>query len=86
MNIKQIGSNQSEIHLANGTVVLVSYKTPVAAYNPRGHDVGGFPRCITDKSWSTTTSRHISAWLGSKPGKYTIRKPQAFFDTLLAAV
>jgi len=49
---QEIGSNMTEIN-ANGNSVLFSYRTPVAA------NVGGkFYR--TEKSWSVTTSKHIS--------------------------
>ena len=32
MKLKQIGSNMTELHLNNGTIVLFSYETPVAAF------------------------------------------------------
>jgi len=58
MNIKVIGSNQTELYLGNGTVVLFSYSTPVAA---RTTD-DGFIR--TSTKWSNTTSKHINNWGG----------------------
>jgi len=54
MNIKVIGSNQTELHLNNGDVVLFSYDTPVAA---RTTD-DGFIR--TSTKYSNTTSKHIN--------------------------
>jgi hypothetical protein len=79
MNIKPIGKNQTELRMDNGNVILFSYEQPVAAYNLRGHDVGGFPLCKTEKKWSATTSRHISNWTGSNT---TPTRPQSFFDGL----
>lgn len=40
--------------------VLVSYNEPVAFLNPNDGTL-----CRTEKFWSTTTSRHISAWIKS---------------------
>ena len=58
MRINIIGSNQTELYLGNGTVILFSYNTPVAARTSNG-----FIR--TSKKWSNTTSRHINNWGGS---------------------
>ena len=70
MKIKQVGSNQTELVLNDGTQVLFSYETPVACWID-----GQFYR--TDKKWSQTTSRHINKW-----AHCPIRKPQSFFDVL----
>ena len=59
MKLTPIGSNQTQVTLTDGTEVLFSYKTPVAACMGDGT---GFVR--TDKKWSPTTSRHINKWLG----------------------
>jgi hypothetical protein len=72
MKIRNIGSNQTEVNISNG-VVLVSYETPVAAI------IDGV-RYRTQKKWSVTTSRHINQWLD---GAQAETKPQAFFDSLL---
>lgn len=64
MKVKPIGSNQTEVHKDNGTVILFSYETPVAAYNLRPHEDGGFAGIRTDKKWSRTTSKHINQWGG----------------------
>tara|TARA_Y100000361_G_C11084426_1_gene302909 strand:- start:496 stop:723 length:228 start_codon:yes stop_codon:yes gene_type:complete len=56
MRIKPIASNQTELHMEDGTVVLFSYETPVAAYLPEC----GYVK--TSKHWSKTTSRHINKW------------------------
>ena len=73
MKVKNVGNNQTEITLPDGTQVLVSYETPVAAYR-----VGHWYR--TEKSWSATTSRHINKWLN---GLNATERPQSFFDELL---
>lgn len=57
MKLRNIGSNQTELTLANGYVVLFSYETPVAACRP----MGGFIR--TSEYYSRTTSKHINQWL-----------------------
>ena len=57
MKLRQIGSNQTELTLPCGAVVLFSYETPVAAQLASG----GFVR--TEQKWSVTTSRHINKWL-----------------------
>lgn len=71
MNIKPIGSNQTELHLNNGTVILFSYQTPVAASTTNGW-------LRTDQHYSKTTSKHINQWL---PGNARI-VPQSELDAL----
>ena len=71
MNIKPLGSNQTELEI-KGARVLFSYSTPVAC-----ESVG--KRYRTDKKWSQTTSRHINAWLG---GAEAEEVPQEFFENL----
>jgi hypothetical protein len=56
MRIRNIGSNQTEITRNDGTTVLVSYETPVAAYRPGE----GYIR--TEENYSKTTSKHINQW------------------------
>ena len=56
MQVRPIGSNQTELIKEDGTVVLFSYETPVAAYLP---DLGYVK---TSKKWSQTTSRHVNKW------------------------
>jgi hypothetical protein len=80
MKLKQLGSNQTELVLNDGTQVLFSYETPVACLK----DAVLFR---TDKKWSQTTSRHINKWTASK--EYladwiqSTHKPQSFFDALI---
>jgi hypothetical protein len=61
----------SEITLFDGTKILYSYSTPVAA------EVAGV-KFRTEKQWSNTTSKHISKW-GAKDAE---RLPQDYFDKL----
>jgi hypothetical protein len=55
MQLKPVGSNQTEIERVDGTTILYSYKTPVAAFVP------GKGALCTSQKYSTTTSRHINA-------------------------
>ena len=57
---KKLGANKRVLWYDNGVQVLISYTTPVAAYLPYG-DGSGYVR--TEKHYSSTTSRHINAWL-----------------------
>lgn len=57
MKVKSLGNKKTELHLDNGTIVFVSYETPVAACLA----TGGFIR--TDTKYSVTTSKHINQWL-----------------------
>jgi hypothetical protein len=63
MIVQQIGSNMTELMLADGTEILISYTTPVAARIPGR----GWVR--TAHKWSTTTSKHINKWLRDKIGR-----------------
>ncbi|NDC88166.1 MAG: hypothetical protein EB075_05065 [Bacteroidetes bacterium] len=57
MKLTQITITSTQVSLADGTEVLFSYQTPVAALVPGR----GWMR--TDKFYSITTSRHINKWL-----------------------
>lgn len=59
MKLKPIGSNQTVLELSDGTVILFSYSTPVAASTD-----DGFIR--TKKHWGKTTSAHINRWLDGR--------------------
>ena len=72
--VKNIGSNQTEIHKADGAVILVSYSTPVAAQLAGG----GFVR--TAEKFSNTTTRHINKWLS---GINAEEVPQSQLDSML---
>lgn len=73
MKVKNIGANKTVIELENGNQVFISYETPVAAF------ISGRGYIKTDKSWSVTTSKHITQWAGMK---ITQTEPQAFFLTI----
>ncbi len=62
MKVTPIGSNKTQVSLADGTEVLFSYSTPVAALVP------GRGWIRTNKKWSNTTSRHINSWLAENMG------------------
>lgn len=72
MTLTNIGSNQTEISLANGDRLFFSYSTCVAA-----RVSGKFYR--TAQKWSATTSKHVSKWLD---GRNAENKEQSFFDVL----
>lgn len=58
MKLRPIASNMTEVTTADGTTILFSYSTPVAACLGDG---SGHIR--TAKKWGPTTSRHINKWL-----------------------
>jgi hypothetical protein len=55
MQVKPVGSNQTEVERTDGVTILYSYETPVAAFVP------GKGALCTSRKYSTTTSRHINA-------------------------
>jgi hypothetical protein len=57
VGIKPIASNMTELTLADGTEILFSYETPVAAFV----QMEGY--LVTTKKWSRTTSAHIGKWV-----------------------
>tara|TARA_R110000822_G_scaffold160612_2_gene300792 strand:+ start:70 stop:303 length:234 start_codon:yes stop_codon:yes gene_type:complete len=75
MNIKPIAPNQTEIHLNNGTLVLVSYQTPVAAF-----DAEKSKWIRSAEKYSVTTSKHVNKWLS---GLNTTTVPQSEIDALM---
>ena len=72
MNIKQLGSNQTELEI-KGARVLFSYSTPVACELSSGY-------YKTAKKWSKTTSRHINLWLN---GNNAIEADQGLFNDIV---
>jgi hypothetical protein len=58
MQLRNIGSNQAVLCLADGVVILFSYNTPVAALIP------GNGYVQTSRKFSRTTSKHINSWAG----------------------
>ena len=55
MQLKQIGSNMSELVLADNLAVLFSYETPVAGWDKDG-------AFKTKQFYSKTTSKHINKY------------------------
>jgi hypothetical protein len=72
MRIKQLGPNQTELTMADNTVVLFSYETPVAALH-----AGRYVK--TSQKWSATTSRHINKWL---EGVRALEVPQSKMNAI----
>jgi hypothetical protein len=54
MKVNPVGTNQTEIEYPNGTIVLYSYSTPVAAFVP------GRGGLCTSTKHSATMNRHIN--------------------------
>ena len=82
MKVQQVGSNQTEVTLADGTCILYSYATPVAALVP------GKGWIRTAQQWSATTTKHVNAWIRKNRGTYVIGDvasvPQWDLDQLVA--
>jgi len=81
MNIKKLGTNETELTL-QGCVILFSYNTPVACFvsNLNNHIPSGWYK--TGKKWSNTTTKHINKWYN---GEY-MEKDQQFFNNLISGV
>lgn len=75
MKLVRIGSNQTTVNFAEGTTVLFSYSTPVAALLPSGRFVR------TNEYYSPTTSRHINKWLAGTSNVELV--DQAFINRLV---
>jgi hypothetical protein len=54
MQLKVIGSNQTELEFSDGTTVFFSYETPVAIFVPKQGAL------CTSQKYSSTTSKHIN--------------------------
>lgn len=78
MKINQIGSNQIQLTIDKG-IILISYSTPVAAIL----NEGGFKVYKTNKFWSKTTSKHIGNWIKGETDREILEKDQSFFDDLI---
>ena len=57
MKISSIGSNRTQVEKDDGTRILVSYSTPVAAY------IVGRGYVRSSLCFSKTTTTHINQWL-----------------------
>lgn len=78
MRLKQVTNTSTEVELADGTCVLFSYSTPVAALVP------GKGWLRTEQHYSTTTTKHINAWLDKHCGGTVHTVPQWDLDQLVA--
>lgn len=74
MKLKQLGSNQTILETNHGWLILYSYETPVAGYNPILN-----VWFKTAQKHSVTTTRHINKWLD---GRNAIALPQADIDNI----
>jgi len=74
MKLRSIKANCTEITLNDGTAVLFSYQTPVAAlwHNQWWR---------TAVTYSRTTTRHINAWLPRSVDATPV--PQSWFENLV---
>ena len=64
MKLKQIAKTNATVVYLDDLDVLFSYETPVAY---RDNKTGQIYK--TAKKWSTTTSRHINAWINEIAGE-----------------
>ena len=66
MKLKQIGSNQTELTLEDGTQVFFSYETPVCI-RTEAMNLGKKQTrvCVTTEKYSRTTSKHINNWVAN---------------------
>lgn len=84
MTLNPIKANMTELNLGDGTLVLFSYKTPVAARYTS--EKGQTHIARTAYKWSNTTTRHINTWLAGLnnwEGVPVETEPQEFFDGLV---
>lgn len=75
MKLKINTTNSTTIIMQDGTEVLFSYETPVAAFIPGK----GYVR--TSEQFSATTTKHIRAYCGKCE-----ELPQDYFNSLLEKV
>lgn len=73
MKLKQIKANVTELTFNDGTVVLFSYETAVAACTGNGY-------IRTEQKYSQTTTKHINQWIN---GARVETVPQAVIDNLI---
>lgn len=84
MKLKQLASNMTELELNNGTRVLFSYETPVAAFTDMAEHLE------TTTKYSKTTTKHINKWFKefTAGGCQVDREPvdQSVLDELVSDV
>lgn len=74
MKLNQLGANRTQLTLKDGTLVLFSYETPVAAFVP------GQGYLVSSVHYSRTTSKHIGQWIGPDAKRTSVT--QATINTL----
>ena len=80
MKVKQVTNTSTQVSLADGTEVLFSYSTPVAALVP------GRGWLRTETFYSVTTSKHINMWFAENkaPSAEAVKVDQWEIDQLVA--
>jgi len=67
MKLKQIGANQTEVQLNDGTQIFFSYEQAVCVIIEAMHYGQNKTRvCVTTQKYSQTTSRHINNWVADQ--------------------
>lgn len=74
LRLKLIGPNQTALVLNNGVEIFFSYETPVVINT--GKEI-----LVTDQKFSSTTSKHINAYVS---GWKTRKVPQSEIENFLA--
>jgi hypothetical protein len=82
MRIMPAGNNMTELESVDGTTVLFSYTTPVAAFAP------GVGFIKTEEFFSVTTTKHINKWIGKKgsPKSTVMECPQELLEELVDTI
>lgn len=70
--IERLGPSMTVLHLHDGSRVLFSYETPVAAYVAEGPNTRA-EYWKTDRWFSRTTTGHVNRWLGTYGAMRTAR-------------
>ena len=66
MKLKQLGANQTEVQLNDGTQIFFSYEQAVCVIIEAMHLGKNQTRvCVTEKKYSRTTSKHINNWVAN---------------------
>ena len=66
MKLKQIGGNQTEVQLNDGTQIFFSYEQAVCVIIEAMHLGKKQTRvCVTKEKYSRTTSKHINKWIAN---------------------
>lgn len=74
IKLRPLASNMTVLILPDGTVILFSYETAVAALLTTGR------RIVTSKKYGSTTTSHINKWID---GSHYEHADQSVLDSLL---